>query len=122
MAIASVPFHWRVPLARLATYRICGVEWLGGHRGRRPVPPCLGAGGGGGPRLLPSALGELAGRLLELVHSLPGRRHDRGTDQQHAGEPEETADPDEHTSCCDTSPAELDFPRDAALPTMPPLS
>jgi hypothetical protein len=48
--------------------------------------------------------------LLELVHSLPGRRHDRGADQQHAGEPEETADPDEHTSCCDTSPAELDFP------------
>src|SRR5215213_8018229 len=103
-----LPFHRRVPLARLATYRTCGIDRLGGHLGRRTVPPGLGTCGGGGPRLLPCALRELAGRLLELVHSLPGRRHDRRADQQHAGEAEEGADPDEHTSSCDTSPIELD--------------
>jgi hypothetical protein len=83
---------------------------LGGHLGRRTGPPCLGTCGGGGPRLLPCALGKLPGRLFELVHSLPGHGKDRRADEQHAGEPEETADPDKHPSSCDESPVELAFP------------
>jgi hypothetical protein len=82
---------------------------LGGHLRRRTVPPCLGTCGGGGPRLLPSEPRDFTGRLLELVHSPPSRRNDRGTDQQHAGEPQETADPDQHTTY-DESPVQLDFP------------
>src|SRR5512132_2414181 len=105
-----LPFDRRIPLARISAYRICGIGWLGGHRGRWIVPPCLGTCGGGGPRLLPCALGKLAGRLLELVHSPPGRRNDRGADQHHAGEPQQTAKPDEHPSSCDQSPVELDVP------------
>jgi len=75
--------------------------------GRGPVPPCLGASGGGGPRLLPPELGGLAGRPLQLIHPLPGCRNESAAEEQDAAEPQETADPNERTSAHQESPVEL---------------
>jgi hypothetical protein len=74
---------------------------------RRPVPPCLGTCPGGGPGLLPPELGDLAGRSLQLIHPPPGRRNGSGAEDQHASEPQETADPDECTSCHQETPVAL---------------
>jgi hypothetical protein len=92
---------WRLwPVRALARGRHLGL-------GRGSVPPCLGARGGGGPGLPPPELGGLAGRPLQLIHPPPGRRNDRGAEEQDATEPQETADSDERTSAHQESPVEL---------------
>jgi len=73
--------------------------------GRRPVPQCFDPCGGGRPGLLPPESRHLARRWLQLAHPPPGSRDDGGTEQQHAGEPQKTADPDERTSCRHHAPA-----------------
>jgi hypothetical protein len=74
--------------------------------GRRPVPPCLGTCGGGGPGLLPLEFRDFAWRSLQLIHPPPSRRDDSGAEEQDAGEPQETTDPNERTSCYQESPVE----------------
>jgi len=61
-----------LPLSRVSTTAL--LAYLGrGRRGLRYVPPCLGTCRGSGPGLLPLALRDLAGGLLQLVYPLPGR-------------------------------------------------
>ena len=81
-----------------------------GRPGLGSVPPCPGAGSGSGPGLLPLAPGDLTGRLLELVHPLPGRRQERRADEHHARKPQQTTDPDQHPSPDQEAAVDLNAP------------
>jgi hypothetical protein len=107
--VATWSARCRLPRSRVSA--TAAARSLGRRRrGLWSVPPCLGTCSASGPGLLPPAPGDLAGRLLQLIHPLPGRREERRADEHETRQPHKPTDPDQHPSPCQEAAVDLNAP------------